>query len=218
MEKKLCVFDLDGTLVNSIFDIAAAMNEALSEMGLNGHETEKYYKMIGDGMEMLCRRALPEGYTESKLNELLRLYKEKYLRNCCVKTKAYDGICEMLDALSQAGVLAAVLSNKPHEQTERVVNTLFQNIEFFEVLGQSERFRKKPAPDALKYIIGKSGVDKNDVFYVGDSDVDMILAKNAGVKAVGACWGFRGKDELLSSGADLLANNADDVKKFVLDA
>lgn len=204
--KKLCVFDLDGTLVNSIYDIAEALNASLASMGKPIHPIEAYYQMVGDGMELLCRRALPDG-TEEELQTLIYLYKERYIKNCCVLTRPYDGILELLAQLNKEDFGIAVLSNKPQEQTERVVSALLGKIHFFDVIGQSERFPKKPDPMALYYLIEKSGVSQDDVWYIGDSDVDIHLGKSAKVKTIGAAWGFRGSEELHSSGADWVVDS-----------
>ncbi|MEE1013220.1 MAG: HAD family hydrolase [Clostridia bacterium] len=213
--KKLCVFDLDGTLVDSIYDIAAAMNASLEIMGKPTYSTEAYYQMVGDGMELLCRRAIPGG-TDAEVRTLIGLYKERYLQNCCVLTRPYAGVPELLQCLSKKQILTAVLSNKPHEQTKEVVSTLLGEVNFFAVIGQSERFPKKPDPTALNFLIAQAGVTKTEVCYIGDSNVDMELGKACGVATIGAAWGFRGETELKNAGAGAIVHHADELKTLLL--
>lgn len=213
--KKLCVFDLDGTLVNSVYDIAAALNASLEEMNLPGWPLEEYYRMVGDGMEMLCRRAIPGG-TETQVQALVSLYKQRYQRDCCVLTRPYEGIPELMEKLRQQGILTAVLSNKPHEQTLKVVATLLPKADFFAVRGQSAEFPRKPDPAALHALMELAGVQPCETVYIGDSDVDMILGKNAGVETVGVSWGFRGVQELNTAGACAIAHTAEELEKLLL--
>lgn len=213
--KKLCVFDLDGTLVDSIYDIAAAMNASLEVMGKPTYPTEAYYQMVGDGMELLCRRAIPSG-TEEDVRTLIGLYQERYLKNCCVLTRPYDGVLELLQYLSEKQILTAVLSNKPHEQTKEVVSALLGDANFFAVIGQSERFPKKPDPTALNFLITQAGVTKDEVYYIGDSNVDMKLGKACGVDTIGVAWGFRGETELKEAGAGAIVHHADELRALLL--
>lgn len=211
---KLCIFDMDGTIVNSIGDIAAAMNRSLSKMGCRTYETYDYYKMVGDGMEVLCRRALPNS-AEEEVQKLISLYSEDYLTNCCEKSVAYDGIPELLDSLKQHGIRCAVLSNKPHNQAKRVAGELFCSDAFDIVLGYTEKFPPKPSPESLLYLIDKFGVSGDDVIYIGDSNVDIRLGKAANVFTAGVTWGFRGAEELISEGADRIAENTHELAQII---
>lgn len=203
----LCVFDMDGTVVNSIGDIAAAMNRSLSALGYKTYKVREYCHMVGDGMEVLCRRAIPNA-NESELQELISLYKTDYLKHCCQQSVMYEGIEELIKRLKAHGTKCAILSNKPHEQVMRVSRTLFENKMFDEILGQTERFPIKPAPDSLFYLMNKFDVEKSETAYIGDSNVDIRLGKAAGVFTIGAAWGLRGEDELISEGADAIAHSA----------
>ncbi len=213
--KGLCVFDLDGTLVDSIEDIAVAVNASLEEMQKPTHPVEAYYKMVGDGMEMLCRRALSGG-TEEEVQELVSRYKERYIKNCCNRTKTYPGIATLLSALAEKNAGIAILSNKPQEQTKEVVETLLGDIPFLEVIGQSARFPKKPDPAGLNYLIEKAGVSKEQVWYIGDSDVDMYLGNSVNVNSIGVAWGFRGEKELRDAGAKEVFQTAKELQDFLL--
>ena len=214
---KVCVFDLDGTLVNTISDIAFGVNRALKQMGYPTHEEDAFRKMVGNGMQMLCRRALPEDKRddEAVVADLVERYNSYYCEHCCDSSRPYPGIPEMLLALKKAGVLCAVISNKPHPQTQIVLSTLFKKDDFFYAEGQSERFARKPDPEALNDCIARSGISKENVVYVGDSDVDAVFAKNAGIDCIGVAWGFRGKTELENAGVKYLAETAEDIVAFV---
>ena len=203
--KKLCIFDLDGTLVNSIEDIAFAVNRGLKLMGLPDHPVSAFNLFVGDGMYKLCERALPEDCQE-RVNELLMLYNDYYIKHCCVLTKPYDGIPELLKALKASGIQIAVLSNKPHPQTVNVINNLFGSGVFDYVLGQKPEFPVKPNPEALIHLIESAGVSLEDAVNIGDSNVDIILGRNAGIDSIGVSWGFRGRNELLAAGAERIAD------------
>ena len=201
---KLCVFDFDGTLINTIYDIAACMNFALSKMGKATHDVDAYYQMVGNGLDSLCRRALADG-TEEEINLLKSVYKEKYMKDCCVFTKPYEGVQELLDGLQKRGIDVAIISNKPQEQIELIIKELLEFDAFFEIIGQDGRFPIKPAPDALHYLMEKTNVAKDEVWFVGDSDIDMLFGIAAGVRTIGAAWGFRGEEELSFAGATKIA-------------
>lgn len=211
---KLCVFDMDGTVIDSLGDIAAAMNRSLEKIGELPYPVEKYKKMVGDGMEILCRRALKD---EKRLKELVSLYKADYLKNCCVNSKVYPNMGELIKKLAKGGVKCAVLSNKPHNQVKEIAEKLLDCEDYYEIMGQSERFPIKPAPDALLYLMEKAGADRNETVYIGDSNVDIKFGKAAGVFSIGAAWGFRGEEELLSEGADAVAKDAYELEKILFD-
>jgi len=214
---KLCVFDLDGTLVNTIADIAYACNYALALQGYPECEEDSYRYKVGNGMRMICKRALPEEIRENDeiLENTIRIYNAYYCEHCCDRSKAYPGIPEMIRALNAAGVKCAVISNKPHPQTMIVMRTLFGENDFAYIEGQSDRFAKKPAPDTLLDCIEKMGVTKEETVYVGDSDVDAIFAHNAGVDCIGVAWGFRGREELEHAEAKIVVDTAQEIVDFV---
>ena len=223
---KACIFDLDGTLVNTIADIAFAANYALEELGYPPCEEDSYRYKVGNGMRLICQRALPEEVRENEevLQEMIRRYDTYYKAHCCDRSRAYPGIPELIRDLHQAGVKLAVISNKPHPQTLIVMETLFGYQEsesrpgaFFYVQGQCERFAKKPDPEALLDCIAKTGLPKEEIIYVGDSDVDVEFARRAGLDCIGCSWGFRGREELEQAGAAYIAEKAEDIFKYVTD-
>lgn len=212
--KSLLVFDLDGTLVDSVKDIADAVNYSLRLMKKPEFATECYYKMVGNGMEVLCRRALPNG-TEDEVKTLISLYKERYINNCCNSTKAYDGIKELLQLLKSNGVKLAVLSNKPQQQTDEVVSKLLGKDLFWKIIGKNEKFAAKPEPDSLNYLIDCANVERSEVCHIGDSGVDMELGKRAGVDTIGVEWGFRDRKELEDAGAVYIVKNPTELKQVI---
>lgn len=211
---KFCAFDLDGTLTDTIADIASAANYGLEQLGLPTHAADEYRFMVGNGMRKICERALPED-KKQLTDELVALYNERYIAHCCENTKLYDGVHDMLLALVRAGVRIAVVTNKPQPQSDAVCAAYLSDVPFLEIVGQSELRPGKPAPDMLEYVLNKYNVRKEDAIYVGDSCVDVRFAKNAGLPVIGVAWGFRGEKELQEEGADFIAQSASQVVQTV---
>lgn len=212
---RLCAFDLDGTLVNTIHDIADAVNFALRALGQPSHTETEIQGMVGNGMRNLCEKALPPGCGVQP-EELETAYGAQYLAHCCERSAPYPGIGELLRALQQSGVQLAVVTNKPHGQAARVMEHYFPAIRFAQIVGQSDRFPKKPAPDALRWVMEQCGADTENTLYVGDSDVDVRLAHNADVRCAGVSWGFRGRAHLEAAGADFVCDTADALRALLL--
>ena len=211
---KAILFDLDGTLVNSIYDIAAAMNYALESLGQPTFSVEQYYNMVGNGMKNLCRRALAED-KQDLLEELLRRYNTRYLAHCCDETKVYDGVPALLRELKSRGYQLALITNKPAGQAKNVMDTLLPDSDFDVVWGQQPPFAVKPDPAVYFHVCELLGVQPKDTLYCGDSDVDILFAHNAGAKGLGCLWGFRGEAELKAAGADLLAAQPKDILTLI---
>ena len=211
---KAILFDLDGTLVNSIYDIAAAMNYALESLGQPTFSVEQYYKMVGNGMKNLCRRALAED-KQDLLEELLQRYNTRYLAHCCDETKVYDGVPALLRELKSRGYQLALITNKPAGQAKNVMETLLPDSDFDVVWGQQPPFAVKPDPAVYFHVCELLGVQPKDTLYCGDSDVDILFAHNAGAKGLGCLWGFRGEAELKAAGADLLAAQPKDILTLI---
>lgn len=212
--KNLCVFDLDGTLVDSIADISSAINSSLKKMGKPVHPQEAYYHMVGNGMKLLCQRALGET-NETEVQKLINLYQKEYLENCCINTYAYPGINVLLSELKSQDIKLAVLSNKPQEQTERVLAGIFPDNLFDCIIGHSPKFPPKPSPESLLWIMQNFTTSTGQVWYIGDSDVDMQLGRYAGVDTIGVAWGFRGENELRLAGATYIARTAEELKALL---
>ena len=201
------IFDLDGTLLDTIADLAAATNFALRAYNHPVHEVDKYRYFVGDGVRKLVERALPEdARSPIHIDEVLGYFRQYYMRHCEDLTAPYPGIVELFSGLQDAGVKLAVASNKFQIGTESLVKRFFPNINFVAVLGQREGVPVKPNPQIIFDIIQLAGVTKEQTLYVGDSGVDMQTAVAAGVDSVGVLWGFRTADELLQNGAGSLAS------------
>ena len=195
--KKLAIFDLDGTLLNTIADLAHSTNYALNKLGYPTHEIEKYKFMVGNGINQLFERALPEG--EKTEENVLRVRKEfipYYDIHNADDSRPYPGVPELLTDLQSAGIQIAVASNKYQAATEKLIAHYFPNIHFTAVFGQREGISVKPDPTVVFDILKLANVEKDEVLYIGDSGVDMQTAANAGVTACGVIWGFRPKSEL----------------------
>lgn len=212
---KSIIFDLDGTLLDTIEDLANACNYALTTLGYETHEVEKYKTFIGNGRYKLIERMLPEGNKDiENIEKALKLFDDYYEKHMIDMTKPYDGIMNMLDNLMDKGIKIAVVSNKPHEFTIEVVKNYFGN-RFEVVYGHMKNTKEKPDPWAVLEVIKKFNVNKDECLYIGDSEIDINTAKNAGVKSVGVEWGFRGKGELESAGADYIVNKPEEILEIL---
>lgn len=212
--KKLVIFDLDGTLLNTSADLNACMNEALKKNGLPPITVEQTKKFIGDGALKYAERAVcacKEKACAEKIDSCLNDYNAIY--NSCENknTFLYDGIGELLKKLKRAGVKIAIVSNKPQSSTDLVYEKLLKQYNFDFVFGNREGFKHKPAADGVNYVLRALGVDKNDAVIVGDGETDALVSKNSGIDFVGALWGYRDKKTLKKAGAKCFAKNADDL-------
>ncbi|MGL5315434.1 MAG: HAD family hydrolase [Peptostreptococcaceae bacterium] len=213
---KLAIFDLDGTLLNTLEDLANACNYALNKMGLPTHEVEKYKTFVGGGRYKLISGILPaESRNEETINKTLVLFDEYYESHMIDMTKPYDGICEMLEDITNNGVEVAIVSNKPHEFTIDVVEKFFEKT-FKIVYGHRVGYPTKPEPESVLQIINEYKLDKNDCVYIGDSNVDIKTAINANIKSIGVAWGFRGREELENEGADFIVETSEELKSVIL--
>lgn len=202
------IFDLDGTLLDTLADIGASVNQMLAEYGFPDHTTDDYRRFIGNGIRMLVTRALPiEGRSEEMADACVRRARELYWENWNRKTRPYEGITELLDCLKTKGLPLAVLSNKPHDFTVRYVTAYFDKWDFKVVMGQNDHFPVKPDPGSALDIARRMGLSPETFLFVGDSAVDMKTAAAAGMYAVGVAWGFRGPKELRENGCRALVEH-----------
>lgn len=216
MKHDAFIFDLDGTLLDTLDDIADAANAVLSVRGLPTHATRTYAAFIGDGVRMLIVRALPDKKrTDDLIDELESAYRKAYARNWNVKTKPYDGIPALLDEIVRRGGRLSVLSNKPDDFTQQCVEAFLSKWEFVAVLGGRDDIPRKPDPTGAKHIMAEMNATPDRVLLVGDSGVDMATAVAAGAVGVGALWGFRDRDELVAAGAKVLVGHPQDVLELI---
>ena len=209
MMKKAVIFDLDGTLSDSIQSIKYSGDKAMEAFGYGPFSVEQYKYFVGDGAANLVRRALEAG-GDTKLShfeEAYGLYREIFKENCMFRVRPYEGIRELLAALKAQEVKIAVLSNKPHAETVNVIESLFGKGCFDVIQGQKENVAIKPNPEGAFRILALLGLDTSEVVYLGDTATDMKTGKNAGFFTVGALWGFRDRQELEENGADAIISH-----------
>lgn len=213
---KAVLFDLDGTLVNSLFDLATSTNYALEQMGFKTHTNNEYCYFVGNGMKKLIERALPSDKTdEETFNKCFDIFYSHYKEHFYDKTIAYEGIEDLLIKLNQKEIMVSVISNKQHEMAVTVVEKILPKIKFHTVSGKQENYPAKPDNQLTLKIIANMGVEPAECLFVGDSNVDMQTALNSGIKSVGVLWGFRTKDELLNSGANYIASKASEIYDII---
>mgnify|MGYP001444737404 CR=1 FL=1 len=212
MPHKAVLFDLDGTLLDTLSDIGAAVNRVLAGKGFPAHELDVYRYFVGDGSAMLINRALPkEKRTDDVIRTCLAAYLEDYGRNWNVMTKPYEGIPEMLDALNDRGLKMAILSNKNHELAKRCTKELLSNWNFEVVIGQRNGVPPKPDPAGALEVAKRLNLPPVDFLYMGDSGVDMKTAVASGMFPVGVLWGFRSMGELRDNGSLALINRPSEI-------
>lgn len=212
---KLCVFDLDGTLVNSLHDLADAANFALAKNRFKTYPTDDYRYFVGDGVPMLIKRVLSDNDSPENERLLLTDFNFYYNSHYDVHTTPYGGILEMLSKFEKKGIMTAVLSNKPDNFVKIIVNKIFTGFKFSHIQGKADGFPKKPDPTALNSILKELGAAKNETLYIGDSNVDIFTGRNAGVKTCGVLWGFRTEDELRKAGADFIISEPSELTDIV---
>ena len=213
---ELVIFDLDGTLLDTIGDLAASCNHTLERFGHPTHPIGVYPKFVGNGIAKLVERALPEECRSAEYVERVRVeFVSYYKEHIADFSHPYDGVPELLDRLEELGVRLAVASNKFHEGTLLLIDRFFGCERFAAVYGQRAGVPIKPDPTIVEQIVSEVGVARDEVLYVGDSGVDMRTALAAGVRSVGVTWGFRSREELVETGATHLVDRADDILKLL---
>lgn len=219
-QRAACIFDLDGTLVNSLVSIAHFANAALVGCGHRALPVETYRYLVGNGADALMRGALaasmgPGRYTEEDVFSLRQSYDRLYEEDPLQELGEYPGVLEMVQELKKGGFRLAVLSNKPHTAAEAVVRLFFPAGIFEAVYGQQYGVPRKPSPEGALLIAGELGVSPENCYYIGDSDVDMQTGRAAGMKTVGVLWGFRDRAELENNGASFIAESPKELLRFI---
>ncbi len=215
--KKLIIFDLDGTLLDTIEDLANSVNFALELHNFEPHPISAYKFFIGSGLSKLLERALPADMRNTDTVSMLKVdFMKHYAEHAEEFTKPYPGIPELLKSLTTKGYQLAVASNKYHSATVELAKRFFPEITFCAVFGQRDGHGVKPNPGILEEIIEIAGVSKSEVLYVGDSGVDVATAYNAKVDFVGVLWGFRPRKELEEVGAELFVENTEELERVIV--
>lgn len=213
---KLAVFDLDGTLLNTIADLANSTNHALTELGYPTHPIEDYKFMVGNGINKLFERALPQGNKhDDNIVKMRQLFISFYSEHLTDKSTPYNGIPEVLEELNKQGIALAIATNKYQTGSETLIKHFFPNIPFKKVLGQREGIPTKPNPTIINEILEVVPVNKSEVLYLGDSGVDMQTAKNANIIGCGVSWGFRPIEELQKFNPNHIINKPDEILQII---
>lgn len=204
------IFDLDGTLLNTLTDLTICCNHALCLSGFPEHTEEEVRGMVGNGIGKLIERAMPKEQLASHYEKVLADFKEYYMQHGLDNTKPYDGIIDLLDALKQRGKRIAVVSNKIQAAAQMLCEQIFGD-RIDVVVGESECIRSKPMPDMVEKAISLIGAEKNSCIYIGDSDVDVLTAKNSGLSCISVLWGFKSLEQLVAAGATRIIKSPDEL-------
>ena len=214
---KACIFDLDGTLTDTLDSLVDSVNKTLEEMNLAAISREQCQAFVGSGAKRLLEDSLDAagdmGHT--RIEEAMTIYKRVFDANCTYQVKPYDGIMDLLKVLKMKNIKTAVLSNKPHGQTVKVVNEIIGDEWIDLAQGQQECVARKPSPEAVYTILERFGISKEECLYVGDSEVDIQTGHKAELTTVGVTWGFRNRKQLEEAGAKHLINKAEELLEFI---
>lgn len=214
---RLVIFDMDGTILDTLEDLCNAVNHTLEYFGYAKRTQQEIRNFLGNGSRYLIEKSLPDNKAVSptQLELILDYYSSYYKKNCAVHTMPYSGILELLLKLKQAKKLLAVVSNKPDFGVQELCHCHFPELFDF-YCGERPGIRRKPAPDSVQEVMQKLRIAPSDTVYIGDSEVDISTAKNAGIHSIIVTWGFRDKEQLLNAGAENLADSPSELKELLL--
>lgn len=215
MKYDAIIFDLDGTLTDTLADLKNSVNFALRQFDFPERTTDEIRSFVGNGVKSLVFSSVPENTSEAVAEKCLSVFKEHYAANSLVETKPYDGIIEVLKRLKENNIKTAVVTNKMHSAAVDIVKSFFGNL-IIVTVGQVDGMVQKPQPDGIYKALDLLGVSKERAVYVGDSEVDCITAKNADIPCIGVTWGFRDRDVLISNGADFIAETVLELNDLIL--
>ncbi len=211
---KAIVFDLDGTLLDTLTDLAASTNYALRSCGMPEHSIDDVRRFVGNGVRMLMTRAVPDGESNPRFDEAFSVFRQHYMQHCLDTTCPYPGIMEALARLKEKGMMLAIVSNKMQAATEELRQHFFS--QYIDVaIGESAAIRKKPAPDTVNEALRLLGISHEEAIYVGDSDVDIDTARAAMMPCASVLWGFRDRQFLLNHGATRLLSSPEELLSLV---
>lgn len=215
MGYKLAIFDLDGTILNTLEDLADAANYALRDHGYPERTIEEVRRFVGNGIRRLIERAVPEGATAEEIDGVHNTFSVYYQQHCADKTRPYEGILQLLERLRAAGCLTAVVSNKADAAVQPLCQHYYKGL-FDYAVGERAGIRRKPAPDSVREVLHRLRVDAADAVYIGDSEVDIRTAANAGLDSIIVTWGFRERPYLESQGARRFVDRPEEIERIVL--
>jgi len=215
---KIAVFDMDGTILDTIDDLHAAINHTLKNLGFPERGRDEFRTFIGDGQRILVKRSLPEGAQDGEtLQRVIDLYAPYYAAHADILTTIYDGVFEAIAKMREAGMKIAIFTNKPHAPAVALAEKYFPGMIDF-VFGQRADIPRKPDPAGLFVILDELQISKEECIYIGDSDVDMQTAKNANVTAIGVTWGYNTRDEIERAGGRMIIDDALQLADLILEA
>ena len=212
---KAVIFDLDGTLLDTLGDLHAAVNHALSEFGFPERSLDEVRRFVGNGVVKLMQRATPEGTDAETDEKCLDAFREYYLVHMRDMTAPYEGVISLIEKLRARKVKTAVVSNKLHQAVYELCQDYFPGL-IDEAIGVSVEAERKPSPVNVYKALEKMGVSTDECIYIGDSEVDVQTSRNAGVKCIGVTWGFRSREELISAGAEIICDSCDDILDIIV--
>lgn len=214
---KAFIFDLDGTLTDTIESITCSVGETLKEMGLSPISEEQCKSFVGNGAVYLLDKSIRAAGNEdgSRLDEAMEIYKHIFDEKCTYHVTTYEGLMPVLEELKRRGIKLAVLSNKPHRQTVKVAQEIFGHKLFNTVQGQQEGIPRKPAPEGLYAILEKLDIAEDECLYAGDSEVDIVTGSNAGVRTVGVAWGYRTESQIKEAGAEIIIQKPEELLELL---
>jgi len=216
MKYKLAVFDLDGTILNTLDDLADSLNHCLSVFKMPERTIDEVRRFVGNGIRKLIERAVPENSSDDDINMVYNEFIKYYGEHCSDKTKAYDGIENLIENLRKSGCHTAVVSNKADYAVQELCRKYFNGC-FDYAVGEREGISRKPSPDSVNEVLEKLNISRKDSVYIGDSDVDIMTAANAGMDCISVSWGFRDCEFLKEHGASLIVDSPDEIRKLILE-
>lgn len=215
MKYKAVIFDMDGTILNTLEDLKNATNYSLRQFGMPERSLEEVRMFVGNGIRKLVERAVPAGTSKEKIDQILDVFLEYYEIHSADNTSPYPGILELVEKLKKSGIKTAVSTNKADVPAQELGREYFNGI-FDLIVGQQDGLKVKPAPDSVNKILSILDIQKKDAIYIGDSDVDVQTAKNSGLDFIGVSWGFRGREFLEKNGAKNIVDNANEILDLVI--
>lgn len=215
MKYKAVIFDMDGTILNTLEDLKNATNYSLRQFGMPERSLEEVRMFVGNGIKKLVERAVPSGTSEEKIAQVFDVFLEYYEIHSADNTSPYPGILELVEKLKESGIKTAVSTNKADVPAQELGREYFNGI-FDLIVGQQDGLKVKPAPDSVNKILSILDIQKKDAIYIGDSDVDVQTAKNSGLDFIGVSWGFRGREFLEKNGAKNIVDNANEILDLVI--
>lgn len=213
MKYQLAIFDLDGTLLNTLEDLADSMNYVLTSFGYPKRTIAEVRSFVGNGIRKLIERSAPKETAEEEIDRMFAMFKEYYEEHCADKTKPYEGIVEMLKKLRENEVMLAVVSNKADFAVKNLCEQYFPGL-FYEAIGERAGVARKPAPDTVNEVLKNLQIDKFHAVYIGDSDVDVQTARNAEMDCIAVAWGFRDKEVLKNAGAEIIVSTPEEIPDY----